>query len=240
MGSGVGSEIQPAHYTWVSKHLLIRAHGEPPSTYRLAEKYQIQVIDGTCPIVEKLQTKIRRVYDSMDHEKEQLVIFGISDHPETIGLLGHVNQHALVVSTLDDLRKVDPAKRVHLFSQTTMDPEAFREIEEGLREYLQEHESPSFHSACTICGQMKKRKPYLAKFAQTHDLILFVSGKSSSNGKMLFEYSRSINPSTFWISNPGEINPVWLEGASSIGVSGATSTSREQLEAIVEHLHNMG
>ncbi|MEN8228707.1 MAG: 4-hydroxy-3-methylbut-2-enyl diphosphate reductase [Bacteroidota bacterium] len=219
------------------ERVLFRAHGEPPSTYQLAGKHQIEIIDGTCPIVSRLQKKLKKTYDSMDRDFEQLVIFGKSDHPETIGLLGQVNGDAVVVSTKEDISKIDPGKKVYLLSQTTMDPDRFREVEIALKAHLKELPEAiskgSFQSDCTICGQMKKRKPGLSSFAKKQELILFVSGKNSSNGKMLFEFCKTVNPLTYWISDGDEINPGWLSGIKSIGISGATSTSRDQLESVL-------
>lgn len=214
--------------------ILFRAHGEPPSTYRLVSGLQIGIIDGTCPIVKRLQKKIRDTYEAMDHNSEQVVIFGKPEHPETIGLLGQVDGDAIVVSGPGDITKVDSSRRVHLFSQTTMDPDQFREVESALSEYLKSSKNPDFQSSCTICGQMKKRKPGLSDFARKHEVIIFVSGRNSSNGKMLFEYCKSVNPETYWISGKDEVNPDWLRRAGSIGISGATSTSRNQLESVME------
>lgn len=225
------------------ERILLRAHGEPPSTYRLAEKLHIRIIDGTCPIVAQLQKRILRAYQHMDHNSEQLVIFGNADHPETIGHLGQVNGDAVVIGSTEEISKVDPRKKVILFSQTTMDPDKFREVEERLGKHLKEplgdQPDPPLRSACTICNQMKKRKPGLAAFAGKHDLILFVSGKHSSNGKMLYQFCRSVNPATCWISNADEIDPAWLKGIASVGVSGATSTSRDQLESVVSQLRKL-
>lgn len=223
--------------------VLFRAHGEPPSTYQLAEKLRIEIIDGTCPIVSRLQKKLKNTYESMDRDREQMVIFGKSDHPETIGLLGQVNGDAVVVSTKEDVSKVDPGKKVYLFSQTTMDPDRFREVESALNELLKEFpeklSKDSFHSDCTICGQMKKRKPGLSAFAKKQEMILFVSGKNSSNGKMLYEYCKTINTQTYWISNSNEVDPEWLKGIGSIGISGATSTSRDQLESVLNQVKKL-
>lgn len=218
-----------------SRKVLFRAHGEPPSTYKLAIEHGVEVIDGTCPIVSRLQKKIRQVYEGMDHGKEQLVIFGKPDHPETIGLVGQVGGNAVVVTGKEDIMKIESGKKIHLFSQTTMDPDQFDDLEKAIeKQFLHsvENRKEAFQSECTICGQMKKRKPRLSAFAKKFDLVLFVSGKNSSNGKMLFEFCLGVNPSTRWISVPGEVNPAWLEGIRSVGISGATSTSREQLEAI--------
>ncbi len=212
--------------------VLFRAHGEPPSSYRLAAENHVEIIDGTCPIVLKLQQKIRKTYASMDHSKEQLVIFGKREHPETIGLLGQVDGDAVVLGSSEETGLVDPDKTVHLFSQTTMDLDQFRVLEQKLKIRSADNTATGFKSQCTICGQMKKRKPGLKNFAQRHDVIVFVSGKNSSNGKLLFEYCLSLNARTHWISDKDELQEQWFERAGSIGVTGATSTSMDQLEAL--------
>lgn len=223
--------------------VLFRAHGEPPETYRIAREHGVEVIDGTCPIVARLQQKLRKAYDAMDHDQEQMVIFGKPDHPETIGLLGQVGGDALVVSTVEEVRAIDPRKKVLLFSQTTMDPESFRKVEHALKEHLTKNTEGNtyvqFKSNCTICGQMKKRKPGLSRFASQHDVMLFVSGKNSSNGKMLFEYCKSLNPRTHWISVKEEVEKQWFDDCESIGISGATSTSRAQLECIMQEVEKL-
>jgi 4-hydroxy-3-methylbut-2-enyl diphosphate reductase len=223
-----------------SRKVLFRAHGEPPATYQLAREHGVEVIDGTCPIVIRLQERIRIVYGQLDRMKEQLVIFGKQDHPETIGLLGQVNGDAVVVSGLEDIGKIEPGKKVYLFSQTTMDPDLYTEMENAIQSMFlsagSDESTAHFQSECSICGQMKKRKPHLAGFAQRFDLVLFVSGKNSSNGKMLFEFCRGINPSTRWISVPGDVEPEWFPGIRTVGISGATSTSHQQLEKIREQV----
>jgi 4-hydroxy-3-methylbut-2-enyl diphosphate reductase len=223
--------------------VLFRAHGEPPETYRLAEERGVEVIDGTCPIVAKLQQKLRKAYEGMDHQNEQMVIFGKPDHPETIGLLGQVGGDALVVSTVEEVLAIDPEKKVLLFSQTTMDPESFKEVERALKEHLKRNSGKKgykqFTSDCTICGQMKKRKPGLSAFVHRYDVMLFVSGKNSSNGRMLYEYCLSLNPVTYWISGKDEVEKQWFENCESIGISGATSTSREQLETVMEEVKKL-
>jgi 4-hydroxy-3-methylbut-2-enyl diphosphate reductase len=223
--------------------VLLRAHGEPPGTYQTAKDHGVEIIDGTCPIVVSLQKKIRKAYEKMDHQRDQLVIFGKADHPETIGLLGQVNGDAVVVCTVDDVATIDPSKNVWLFSQTTMDPDLFEEVEKALEAHLKEGSgalsSQSFRSNCTICGQMKKRKPGLSEFAPKQDVMLFVSGKNSSNGRMLYEYCKALNPNTHWISSAEEVNKEWLEGQDTIGISGATSTSRQQLESVLKKVKNL-
>jgi 4-hydroxy-3-methylbut-2-enyl diphosphate reductase len=223
--------------------VLFRAHGEPPGTYQLAREYGVEIIDGTCPIVAKLQKKIQKAYDEMNHETDQLVIFGKPDHPETIGLLGQVGGDALVVSSVEDISSIDPSKKVWLFSQTTMDPDRFEEVEKALENHLRQSAGNSgihhFKSDCTVCGQMKKRKPGLSAFAGNYELMLFVSGKNSSNGRMLYEYCKSLNPVTYWISGAEEVEKEWFEGKNSIGISGATSTSRQQLESVMEKVKKL-
>lgn len=212
--------------------VLFRAHGEPPSTYQKAQENQVRIIDGTCPIVLKLQEKIRNTYTRMDHSREQVVIFGKPEHPETIGLLGQVDGDAVVVASSEECEKVNPDKTVHLFSQTTMDVDQFREVEEKLKGMTTGEAASGFRSQCTICGQMKKRKPGLNMFANKHDVIVFVSGKNSSNGKLLYEYCLSLNPATHWVSEQNDLQIQWFKGADSIGITGATSTSMNQLEAM--------
>lgn len=223
--------------------VLFRAHGEPPETYIAAAQNGVEVIDGTCPIVARLQKKLKKAYEDMDHSKEQLVIYGKPDHPETIGLMGQVKGDAIVLSSVEGVSTIDPEKRVLLFSQTTMDPERFKEVEKALKDYLSSNSKETkyahFKSDCSICGQMKKRKPGLSSFARKYDAMLFVSGKNSSNGKMLYEYCLSLNPVTYWISDKEEVDKQWFKGCKSIGISGATSTSREQLESVMEQVEKL-
>ena len=223
--------------------VLFRAHGEPPETYLMAKQNGVEVIDGTCPIVAKLQIKLKKAYDAMDRRTEQMVIFGKPKHPETIGLLGQVNGDALVVSSVEEVSEIDPHKKVLLFSQTTMDPEQFKEAERTLEVHLQKNSGEKayvhFRSDCTICGQMKKRKPGLSTFAHQYDVMLFVSGKNSSNGKMLYEYCKSLNPVSYWISGWEEVEKQWFDTCKSIGISGATSTSRAQLELVMEEVKKL-
>lgn len=226
-----------------SGKVLFRAHGEPPQTYVTAKEHGVEVIDGTCPIVAKLQKKLKKAYDTMDRSTEQMIIYGKPDHPETIGLLGQVNGDALVLSSVEEVSSVDPHKKVLLFSQTTMDPEHFKKVENALKEFLKkssgDKEYVHFRSDCTICGQMKKRKPGLSTFARKHDVMLFVSGKNSSNGRMLYEYCKSLNPATYCISNKEEVKKEWFDACESIGISGATSTSRAQLESVMEEVKKL-
>ena len=219
-----------------SGKVILRAHGEPPETYRLAKENNIEIIDATCSIVKKLQQKVKTAYENMDHEKEQLVIYGKEGHAETIGLMGQAKGKAILITDPDWLNEIDKDKSIILFSQTTMDPERFQEVEDNLTELTQIMGKTVLRSENTICHQMKRRKPELMKFALKHDTIIFVSGKQSSNGAMLYKYCRTQNESTYWISSVDEIEQDWLRGEGSIGVSGATSTPQWQLEKVRKYL----
>ncbi len=212
--------------------VVLRAHGEPPSTYELARKNKIKLVDATCPIVIKLQDRIARKYKEINPAEEQIVIFGKAGHPESIGLIGQTNGTAVLVTDPDDLSAIDPGKKVILFSQTTMDPDRFHLLEENLGKYVKGVEKESLVSHCTICGQMKKRKPGLKQFALSHDVMVFVSGSKSSNGAMLYRYCKSLNPKTYWVHSAEAVDPEWLKDTSSVGISGATSTPAWQLEQV--------
>ncbi|MFZ5940717.1 MAG: 4-hydroxy-3-methylbut-2-enyl diphosphate reductase [Bacteroidota bacterium] len=221
------------------KTVLFRAHGEPPSTYSEAAALNIRVVDATCPIVRKLQERIRKRYEEMDGTREQIVIFGKEGHPESIGLLGQTNGSAILVNSLKDLERVDPAKYTYLFSQTTMDPEAYNEIEQAIRERTVFAGGDPIQSNCTVCSHVKRRKPGLKLFAETHDVILFASGKASSNGKMLFGYCKQYNERSYWINGTEEIDPAWFRDCRSVGISGATSTPQWQMEEIKAYLQGL-
>lgn len=237
--------------------VILRAHGEPPSTYTKAAANHIEIIDATCPIVTALQKRIRKRYGELDKKREQIVIFGKQGHPETIGLVGQTNDEALLVTDPEKIDHVDPGKKVYLYSQTTMDPEQFDALKANLEANAAGAHSEKPQSHCTICNQMKRRKPDLKKFALSHDFMVFASGKHSSNGKMLYEYCRQINPQTWWIHSLADIDPGWFTGSGntgeagnaavlgsagapgSIGISGATSTPRWQLVQVRQYLADL-
>ncbi len=219
-----------------SAPVVFRAHGEPPETYRKAKEFGVRVIDATCPIVLKLQERIRRQYESMNAGREVIVIYGKKGHPETTGLIGQTGGEAILVTGVEDLEQVPAGKQVHLYSQTTMDPDGFREVEEGLKNRMKGSSQAPLEAHCTVCHQMKRRKPELKAFAERHDCLIFVSGKDSSNGKMLYSYAKSLNPDTHWISSPEEIESAWLQGNHLIGISGATSTPVWLLEKVRSYL----
>ena len=209
--------------------VLIRAHGEPPGTYELLRQAGLRSIDCTCPVVLRLQKQIKEAAS-----RAKVVIFGKIGHPEVLGLVGQTNGRALVVETPEQLRAAlaDGALRadepVELFSQTTMSPEGYSELTEELRSLM----TGPLEVHSTICAQVASRHRELAEFARTHDVIIFVSGASSSNGKVLFEWCRSINPRSYHISSPAELRAEWFNGAGSAGVCGATSTPKWLLEEV--------
>lgn len=206
--------------------VLLRAHGEPPETYELAQLNNIEIIDATCPVVLQLQRRIKRQYDN--DSRKQIVIFGKNGHAEVLGLVGQTNSQAIVVENLDDVKKLDFSRDICLYSQTTKSLDEFHRI----IAYIQSHISSSaeFKSYDTICRQVANRMPNISSFASKHDLILFVCGRKSSNGKVLYLESKSVNPNTHIVEGPSEINPGWLSDVNTIGICGATSTPKWLME----------
>jgi 4-hydroxy-3-methylbut-2-enyl diphosphate reductase len=217
-------------------NLLIRAHGEPPETYLLAEKNNITIIDATCPIVKKLQARIKSSWVINRDKKVQIVIYGKTGHDEVIGLLGQTNNEGILISGPEDLSKIDFTRPVLLFSQTTMSMSNYNDIAEQIRtEMIRAGISDTDNNLKvhhTICSQVSGREPHLKDFAKKHDVIIFVSGKESSNGKLLYKVCKSVNPSTYFVSSPGEIEKSWFEGKKTTGVCGATSTPKWLIEEI--------
>lgn len=210
------------------KKVLLRAHGEPPSTYLEAQANGIEIIDATCPVVLQLQRRIKRQYDA--NPEAQIVIFGKNGHAEVLGLVGQTDQKAIVIEHADEACRLDFSRDIYLYSQTTKSLDEFHAI----IDYIQAHISPeaTFKSFDTICRQVANRMPNICSFATKHDLILFVSGRKSSNGKVLFNACKAKNPHTYLIEGPEEIDPAWLSGAESIGICGATSTPKWLMEKV--------
>lgn len=210
--------------------VLIRAHGEPPSTYETATENNITIIEATCPIVSRLQERIHKVsIDAGEKNSPQVVIFGKKGHAEVIGLLGQTGGKGVLVSEPADIERIDFSRPVALYSQTTSSRERYNEVYLAIADRYRKHNlNPDklikLHK--TICGQVANREPALLKFAASHDVIIFVSGKESSNGKMLFEACRSVNAESYMISSPAEIKSEWFKGKKSAGLSGATSTPK--------------
>lgn len=220
--------------------VLLRAHGEPPETYALAERNQIEIIDATCPVVLQLQKRIKKQYTS--NPDAQIVIFGKKGHAEVLGLVGQTASHAIVVEKFEDVEllrengKLDFSKDIYLYSQTTKSLDEFHRI----IEYCQEHIDGNaiFKSFDTICRQVANRMPNIASFASKHDVILFVSGRKSSNGKVLFKQCKRVNPNSYQIESAEEINLQWFKGVNTVGICGATSTPKWLMEECREFIIN--
>ena len=206
--------------------VLLRAHGEPPATYELAQKNRIEIIDATCPVVLRLQKRIKQEYDKSSDV--QIVIYGKNGHAEVLGLVGQTNGQAIVIEGMKEIDRLDFSKDIRLYSQTTKSLDEFRQIVE----YIQEHISPdaTFEYHDTICRQVANRMPNIRKFASAHDLIFFVCGRKSSNGKILYHECKKVNENTHLIDQPEEIDQNLLEGVKSIGICGATSTPKWLME----------
>lgn len=220
--------------------MLLRAHGEPPETYELARKNEIEIIDATCPVVLQLQRRIKKQYifnqeGEHDSAPPQIAIFGKPGHAEVLGLVGQTENKAIVIAHFEDVKKLDFNRDIYLYSQTTKSLEEFQRI----IEYIKQHISPAakFQSFDTICRQVANRMPSIAAFAARHDLVLFVCGRKSSNGRVLFDECRRVNPNSYQIEGPDEINKQWfVEGVKKIGICGATSTPKWLMEECRDHL----
>ncbi|MGN1376603.1 MAG: 4-hydroxy-3-methylbut-2-enyl diphosphate reductase [Prevotella sp.] len=206
--------------------VLLRAHGEPPETYKIANGNGIEIIDATCPVVLKLQRRIKQEYDSCPDA--QIVIFGKPGHAEVLGLVGQTDSKATVIANMEDAKRLDFNRDIFLYSQTTKSLDEFHLI----IKYIQEHMSPNatFRSFDTICRQVANRMPNISMFARRHDLILFVCGRKSSNGRVLFDECKRVNPNSMLIEGPEEIKEEWINAVRTIGICGATSTPKWLME----------
>jgi len=215
--------------------VLIRAHGEPPCTYALAKENNIELIDCTCPVVLKLQARIRETYAK---GAGQIVIFGKIGHAEVNGLVGQTNGDAIVVDGIGSLDKIDCSKPVYIFSQTTKDPKEYEEICNAIEECIiaSGGSLDNFHVHNTICRQVAQRHTNLKAFAIRHSVIVFISGKESSNGKVLYELCKSVNPRSYHIQTIDQINRQWFTEGDSVGICGATSTPKWQLDGVAQFL----
>ena len=209
--------------------VLLRAHGEPPSTYEIARQNNIELIDASCPVVLTLQNRIKKK-DQESAGSTQTVIYGKTGHAEVVGLVGQTDNRAIIIENKDELDKLDFTKDIHLFSQTTKPLDGFKEISEIIESRMQG--SAEFKPYDTICRQVSNRVPNLQEFAQKHDIIFFVAGKKSSNGKVLFEVCKKNNPNSHFISNPTEIDTSLIKENMSVGICGATSTPNWQMEEV--------
>ncbi len=222
--------------------VLIRAHGEPPDTYATARKNGIEIIEATCPIVKKLQSRVAKAWVKSSKTEGQVAIFGKSGHAEVKGLLGQAGGEALLLSSSDNLNRINYSLPLTLFSQTTRSKGEYNNIIEQIKDrYKNAGQDPAAMLKVnnTICGQVANREPALIKFARNHDIILFVSGTNSSNGKMLFEVCKKVNRSSYFITSFDEVKPGWLRDKESIGLCGATSTPRWLIKEIHEKLNKL-
>jgi 4-hydroxy-3-methylbut-2-enyl diphosphate reductase len=211
--------------------VLLRAHGEPPATYELARQNHIEIIDATCPVVLQLQKKIKRQFEANSQQpaaNSQIVIFGKNGHAEVLGLVGQTQSTAIVIESFEDVRKLDFSRDIYLYSQTTKSLDEFQRI----IEYIRQHMSPeaTFKSFDTICRNVANRMPNITQFAKRHDLVLFVCGRKSSNGRVLYNECLRVNGNTHLIEGPAEIDASWLRNVKTIGICGATSTPKWLME----------
>ena len=214
--------------------VLIRAHGEPPSTYELALKNNIQLLDASCPVVLKLQHQIKGGYEEIKQIDGQVIIFGKQGHAEVVGLLGQTNNNAIVVASFEDLEKIDFNKSIYIYSQTTKSPKAYQDItlEIEKRVKMSTNTNIKYIVNDTLCRQVSGREPQLKQFSTLTDVVIFVSGKKSSNGKMLYQSCKNENQNSYFISDIDELKADWFLGVNSVGICGATSTPRWLMESV--------
>ena len=224
--------------------VLLRAHGEPPETYELARRNHSDMIDATCPVVLQLQRRIKRQFESSQSVTDglgkgfpQIVIFGKNGHAEVLGLVGQTHGSAIVIEKFDDVHRLDFSRDIFLYSQTTKSLDEFHRI----IDYIGAHISKecTFRSFDTICRQVASRLPNIAQFASRHDLVVFVAGRKSSNGKVLFRQCQTVNANSHQIERADEINPAWLRGISTIGICGATSTPKWLMEECRDYIYQL-
>lgn len=217
--------------------LLIRAHGEPPSTYRLADSCGVEIIDATCPVVAKLQKRVKAAYEKMASIGGAVILLGKRGHAEVVGLTGQVNDRVYVVESVADLDSIDLNRPIYFLSQTTQSIKLFNEIAEQI---IKRSPNPELIEVCdTICRQVSSREEHLREFVERFDLILFVCGKKSSNGRVLYELCRSSNPNSYNIESEDELQMEWFDGVRSVGICGATSTPAWLMERVAQSVHKI-
>ena len=214
------------------ERMLIRAHGEPPKTYEIARRCGIEIIDATCPVVAALQRKVKSAYEKMNEVGGTVVIFGKRGHAEVVGLTGQVDEKAIVVESEDDLWQIDFSRSIYFLSQTTQSIDKFNRLAEAMRKRLVNDATLTIDD--TICRRVSSREAYLREFAQQHDVIIFVCGRKSSNGKVLYNICRQENERSYNIEEANELQHEWFNGAESVGICGATSTPKWLMESIAE------
>lgn len=214
--------------------VLLRAHGEPPSTYETAKQNNIEIIDASCPVVLRLQRRIKDKYNIEADNETQIVIYGEKGHAEVNGLMGQTEAKAIVIEKKEDLNKLDFSKNICLFSQTTKPLDGFAEIIDIISSRIEPN--ANFEYFDTICRQVSNRIPNIKEFATNHDIIFFVAGQKSSNGKVLFSECKKYNPNSYFVSSPDEIDPNVIKDGLSIGVCGATSTPKWQMKEVEKRI----
>ncbi len=212
--------------------VLLRAHGEPPATYATARRNNIEIIDATCPVVLKLQQRIKKTHNSQPDA--QIVIYGKRGHAEVLGLVGQTDGTALVIESIDEVDKIDYTRDIYLYSQTTKSLQGFKAIVEEIASRV--GPGVKFESYDTICRSVANRIPQIREFAHRHELILFVCGHKSSNGRILYSECLDANPDSHLITDETEIDPSWLEGKEYIGICGATSTPRWRMQRVKDYI----
>jgi 4-hydroxy-3-methylbut-2-enyl diphosphate reductase len=222
--------------------VLIRAHGEPPETYQLALRNNLELIDASCPVVLKLQNRVKHAFDASLRQDGQIVIYGQPGHAEVAGLTGQTGNRALIVMTEADLDQIDFARPVTLFSQTTKSTAGFYKMKALIEARIAAAggDLQSFDANDSICRQVSNREPQLAKFAQEHDVIVFVSGRKSSNGKALFTVVQQHNSRSYFVENEAEVQEEWFVGAQTVGICGATSTPLWLMRQVQERIEAVG
>lgn len=222
--------------------VLIRAHGEPPETYELAIKNNIELVDASCPVVLKLQNRVKNAYDQSKGQNGQLVIYGKPGHAEVIGLTGQTGNEAIIVTGEEDLEKIDFSKPITLFSQTTKSTKGFYHLKDLIEQRISNSGQLSladdFRANDSICRQVSNREPHMEKFSQKHDVILFVAGRKSSNGKALYNVCLSYNSRSYFVESEKEIDMDWIKPEDSVGICGATSTPTWLMEQVADFLKN--
>ncbi len=222
--------------------VLIRAHGEPPSTYDLALKNNIQLLDASCPVVLKLQSQIKDGYEEIKEIDGQIVIFGKEGHAEVVGLIGQTNNDAIIVACVEDLDKIDFNKSIYIYSQTTKSPDAYKTVTLEIEKRIEESGNKSslkYIVNDTLCRQVSGREPQLINFSKKNDVVIFVSGQKSSNGKMLYKSCKEVNPKSYFISDLSDLCKSWFVNVSSVGICGATSTPRWLMESVRDEINKI-
>lgn len=225
------------------KKVLIRAHGEPPETYRVAEKNGVTLIDATCPIVLRLQKRVKKGYEEMQKKNGQIVILGKDGHAEVKGLKGHAQGNAIVVNSVEDIEKIDFSRPARLYAQTTQNPDTFKEISSAIEKKMSEavdgKSEYDFIAYDTICRRVCNRASELKKFALKHDVVVFAGDPKSSNGQYLYGVCKKSNPKTYFVSSIDDINSAWFKNVDSVGICGATSTPSWVMESIKDNIKKL-